>query len=157
MYGGAVFPTGLDLGVAFGARVGLVDLFGRAFHAGLELDWWTADRQDSRISVRDAIASLSLWRGVGGSGVLRPFFGLSGSLHSLDAAGDDRALLSPGELAEARGLDGYRLGAAGFAGLTVRLSATGAIWLILEYRYAAVSRVSHHQLRAGARLLGPER
>ncbi len=150
MYGGVVLASESEPGVAFGARVGLADVFHRALLAGVELDWWTVQREDTQLELRDIIVGIAVWRELA-TGALRPFLGLGAAVHSVHASGDGGAqFLQSREAAE---LDGYRVGASGFAGLSLRLSHTGAIWVFLEYRYSAVRRVSHQELRAGVRLL----
>ncbi|UCC83600.1 MAG: hypothetical protein JSW46_01320 [Gemmatimonadota bacterium] len=153
MVGGAVFPSQADPGVVFGARVGLFDLFARSVQAGLELEWWTAERPDVELEIRDIVFGLAFLRQLSSTGLLRPYFGLSAALHSVDASrlGGDRFL--EGESLAAQRISGNRAGAGAFVGLGLRLTGTGAIWLLVEYRYAAVSRVSHHEVRGGARLL----
>ncbi len=151
MCGGAVFPSQAEPGVAFGARVGLLDLVAGSLRAGLELDWWTAERQDVELEVSDIVAGIAIWKELG-TAVLRPYFGLGFALHSVDATLPGGDMPPDGEPPESDRISGYKGGASGFAGLTLRLSRTGAFWLILEYRYSAVSEVSHHEARAGARL-----
>jgi hypothetical protein len=154
MYGGAVLAAESEPGVACGARVGLADVFGRALLAGIELDWWTAEREDSQLELRDIVAGIALWRELAGRGALRPFLGLGAAVHSVHASGEDGAEFL--QSSETAALDGYRVGASGFAGLSFRLSQTGAIWIVVEYRYTAVRRVPFHELRAGVRLLPSE-
>ncbi len=153
MFGGAVFPTQADPGVVFGARVGLLDLFDRSVQAGLELEWWTAERPDVELEVRDIVFGLAILKQLSVAGLLRPYLGLSAALHSVDTSrlGGERFLED--EPLAAERISGYRAGAGACAGLGLRLTPTGAIWLLFEYRYAAVSQVSHHEVRAGARLL----
>ncbi len=153
MFGGAVFPSQADPGVVFGARVGLFDLFDRSVQAGLELEWWTAERPDVELEVRDIVFGLAFLKQLSRTGLLRPYLGVSAALHSVDTSrlGGDR-FLGDVPLAAER-ISGYRAGAGVFGGLGLRLTRTGAIWLLFEYRYAAVSRVSHHEVRGGARLL----
>lgn len=154
MHGGAVLASQSEPGVAFGARVGLADMFRRALLAGVELDWWTAQREDLQLELRDVVAGIAVWRELARRGALRPFLGLGAAVHSVHASGEDGAgILQSREAAE---LDGYRVGASGFAGLSFRLSRSGAIWVLLEYRYSAVRRVPHHELRGGVRLLPSE-
>ncbi|KPK83219.1 MAG: hypothetical protein AMS25_00310 [Gemmatimonas sp. SM23_52] len=151
MHGGAVLASESEPGVAFGARVGLADVFRRALLVGVELDWWTAQRDDMQLEVRDVVVGIAVWRELASRGALRPFLGLGAAVHSVHASGEDGSgFLQSREAAE---LDGYRLGASGFAGLSMSVSHTGAIWVLLEYCYAAVRRVPHHELRAGVRLL----
>jgi hypothetical protein len=154
MYGGPVWASQSELGVAFGGRLGFADLFNRALHMGVELDWWTAERAEADLEVRDALGGLAVWRDITSSAALRPFLGLAVALHSIDTSRTDGSGFEGGESLEARQLEGVRVGASGFAGLTLRLSRTGAIWLIVEYRYTIVSEISNQELRAGLRLLG---
>ncbi|MGD2216149.1 MAG: hypothetical protein PVJ64_05310 [Gemmatimonadales bacterium] len=153
MFGGAVFPSQTDPGVVFGARVGLFDLFGRSVQAGLELGWWTAERPDAQLEVRDIVFGLAFLKQLAPNRLLRPYLGLGVALHSVDTSrlGGDRFL--GGEPLVAERISGYRAAAGAFAGLGLRLTRTGAIWLLFEYRYTAVSQVAHHELRGGARLL----
>ncbi|UCC73491.1 MAG: hypothetical protein JSV86_02720 [Gemmatimonadota bacterium] len=131
----------------------LLDLFDRALQAGFELEWWTAERSDAELEVRDIVAGVAFLTELSRTGLLRPYLGFAAGLHSVDTSrvGGDRFL--EGESAEAERISGCRAGASGFAGLAVRLTGTGSIWLILEYRYTAVSELPHHELRGGARLL----
>ena len=74
------------------------------------------------------------------------------AVHAADVSRIDGSIgdpLSP----EAQELDGLRLGISGFGGLTLRLTHTGAIWSIVEYRYNAVPDIANHEIRAGLRLL----
>lgn len=153
MFGGAVFVSESERGVGFGARVGLFDFFNRSVQAGIELEWWTAERRDVELEVRDIVFGLAFLSELSRTGTLRPYLGLSAALHSVDTSrlGGER-FLGDEPLAAER-ISGYRAGLSGFTGLGLRLTRTGAIWLALEYRYAAVSQVSHHELRGGARLL----
>lgn len=151
MCGGVVLAAESEPGVAFGARVGLADILGRLLLVGIELDWWTAEREESELELRDIVAGVALWRELVNRGALRPFLGLGAAMHSVHASAEGESELLQGS--EAAELNGYRVGASGFAGLSVRLSHTGAIWMVLEYRYTTVRRVPHHELRAGARLL----
>lgn len=153
MFGGAVFPSKADPGVVFGGRVGLLDLLDRHVQAGLELEWWTAERPDLELEIRDIAFGLAFLKQLSRSGLLRPYLGLTVALHSFDTSqlGGDRFL--GGEPPAAQRISGYRAGAGAFAGLGLRLTRTGAIWLVVEYRYVAVSRVPHHEVRGGARLL----
>ncbi len=86
-----------------------------------------------------------------------PFLGVSTALHSVDVTGPGGGSVAPADSTLAASLDGYRFGVGGFAGLALRLTQTGAIWLVAEYRYTAVARVSHHEIRGGVRLAGSER
>jgi hypothetical protein len=152
MFGGGVFASQSDPGVVFGARVGLFDFFDRSVQAGLELEWWTAERPDVELEVRDIVFGFAFLKQLSRAGLLRPYLGLSAALHSVDTSrlGGDRFLEDEPPVAER--ISGYRAGAGAFAGLGFRLTRTGAIWLLFEYRYAAVSEVSHHEVRGGARL-----
>lgn len=152
MMGGATFPDESETGVAFGTRVSVVDLFAGALHVGGELDWWAADHRNSAFDVRNAVFGVGLWHEPLAGDLWRPFVGLGAGLHSVDVRRDAGVPSSPEESAEAARLDGVRPGAAIFGGLAARLTGTGAIWLVLEYRYAAVSRLSFHELRLGVRL-----
>jgi hypothetical protein len=152
MFGGAVFAPESDPGVGFGARVGLLDLVNRSLQVTLEFEWWTADRQDVELEVRDIVFGLAFLKKLSETAPLRPYFGLSAALHSIDTSrlGGDRFLED--EPPEAQRISGYRAGASGFAGIGLRLTHTGAIWLLVEYRYTTVSELPHHEVRAGARL-----
>ncbi len=154
MQGGAVVPRNSEPGVSFGARLGLADLFGRWLHAGPELGWWTAERTDADLEHRDLVAGLAVWKSLKLGRALRPYLGVSAALHSVDVTGPDGGDVALFDAALARSLDGHRFGVGGFAGLASRLTTTGAIWLLAEYRYTAVSRSSHHEIRAGLRLAG---
>lgn len=156
MQGGMVIPSESEPGVSFGARLGLADLFGRWLQVGPELGWWAAERSDADLEHRDIVAGLAFWRGLGSGGTVRPFLGVSGALHSVDVTGPNGGDIAPGDSALAASLDGYGFGVGGFAGLALRLTQTGAIWLVTEYRYTAVARVSHHEIRGGVRLAGPQ-
>lgn len=152
MFGGAVWPQDSEVGVNFGTRVDVAELFSGLAHAGLEIDWWTARRAGADIDVQDIIGGIAVWREFAPRSPVRLFLGLGGAIHSVNVTSLEGAPLDR-RLTEAARLDGYRLGASGFVGLTVRLTPTGAIWLVSEYRYTAVSKVQNHELRAGARLL----
>jgi hypothetical protein len=156
MYGGAVWAADSEPGVSFGARLGFADLLGRALHMGVELDWWTAERRDVDLEVRDVMGGLAFWTDVTRSAVLRPFLGVGVSLHSIDTSRKDGSRFEGGEPVEAAQLSGLNVGASGFGGVTFRLSGTGAIWLVVEYRYTVVSQLTNHELRAGLRLLGSQ-
>lgn len=157
MLGGATFPDESEVGVAFGARVSLVDLFAGAVHLGGELDWWAAARRAAAFDVRDASFGVGFWHEPLAGDLWRPFVGLGAGLHSIDVRRDADASSSPEESAEAARLDGVRGGAAIFGGLATRLTGTGAIWLVFEYRYAVVSRLAFHELRLGVRLTAGRR
>ncbi len=152
MYGGVVLAEGSEAGVAFGGRLGLFDLFGRRLRAGPELSWWTAPLRGEELEVRDVVGGLAAWRSWRRDRVLRPYLGLGAGLHSVDVTRPDGSRLRPGESPEAARLDGNRIGVSVFAGITVRLTATGAIHSIIEYRYSWISRIMHHEVRVGARL-----
>ncbi len=152
MYGGVVLAAESDPGVAFGGRAGFADLFNRSLHVGFELDWWTVERQDVELEVRDIVAGLALWKEISAGSVLTPFLGLSAGLHALDASRIGGGRFEDGESPEADRLSGYRMGGSGFGGLTFRMSRTGAIWAVVEYRYTIVSEISHHEIRLGVRL-----
>ena len=153
MYGGVVLAKDLNAGVAFGGRLGVFALFGQRLRSGLELDWWTAERSAGDLEVRDIVGGLAVWRPWRRDRVVRPYVGLSLALHSVDVSRPDGSRLRPGESPEADRIDGSKLGASGFAGATVQLTRTGAIHLLLEYRYTLVSNIPHHEVRGGARLL----
>lgn len=154
MQGGAVVPRHSEAGVSFGARLGLADLFGGWLHTGPELGWWTAERADADLERRDLVAGLAIWKSLRLGRVLRPYLGVSAALHSVDVTGPGGGNVALADAALARSLDGHRIGAGGFAGLALRLTTTGAIWLLADYRYTAVSRSSHQEIRAGIRLAG---
>ena len=156
MFGGAVWAAESDIGVSFGSRLGFADLLGQDLHLGFELDWWSAERTDSDLAVRDALGGLALWFDLARREVVRPFLGGGASLHWMDVSFSDGAQLPDGDLVEASGLEGVRLGASGFAGVAVRLSRTGAIWLVGEYRYTWISDVPFHEARLGFRLSGSD-
>ncbi len=150
--GGAVIPRRSEPGVSFGARLGLADLFGRWLHVGPELGWWTAERRDADLEHRDLVAGLAFWKRLGLGSAVRPYLGISTALHSVEVTGRGGGDVAPGDLARARSLDGNRFGVGGFAGLELRLSTTGAIWMVAEYRYTVVRHTSHHEIRGGVRL-----
>ena len=154
MQGGAVFPSSAEVGSGFGARLAVADLFGRRLRTGLRFDWWTADRRDSDIEVRDIIVGLSFWRSLGSPATLaRPYLGVGTAVHSVDASLSGGRPF-PGEPPpEAARIEGVRIGASAFAGLSVRLTDTGAIRMLAEYRFTTLSQLSHHEARIGARLL----
>ncbi len=156
MYGGPVLPSHSEPGVAFGARLGFADLFDRALHFGVEMSSWTAEREGSELEVRDFVTGLAFWHEMGSGGRVRPFLGLGTALHVLDVSGSGGGDVPEEAASRARELDGYRPGVSGFSGFTLRLTRTGAIWLIGEYRFSVIADVPYHDLRAGARLLGPE-
>ena len=152
MFGGAVFVADSEPGVGFGGRVGLFEFFDRTVQAGVELEWWTAERSDLGIEVRDIIFGLAFLTELSRTGPLRPYLGLSAAFHSVDTSRLGGGRFVEGEPPAAARISGFRPGLTGFAGLALRLTRTGAIWLVVEYRYAAVSQVSHHSVRGGARL-----
>lgn len=156
MYGGAVFPSKSEVGVAFGARVGLAKLFGGAVAAGIELDWWAAERRARNLEVRDIVVGIALWRDLDLGERVHPFLGAGTAVHSVDASRSDGTRFLEGESLVADRLNGYRVGASAFTGFNIKLTRTGNIWFVSEYRYTTVRRVSHHEVRAGARLrFGP--
>ncbi len=158
MYGGAVLPVDSKVGVAFGGRLGFADMFGGLLRLGLELGWWTAQQQEVAIDVNDIAGGLAIWMPLVSEGALRPYIGLGGGFHSVDASPASFAVEIPPLLAlQLSRLDGVRFGGQAYAGLVLRLSGTGAIWGLLEYRYTAVSRIHNHQFLAGIRLSGSER
>jgi len=154
MQGSAVFAANSEVGAGFGARLAVAELFGHRLRAGLRFDWWTADRSDSEIELRDVIVGLSFWKSLGSAAtIVRPYLGLATAVHSLDASLMGGAPF-PGERPlEADRLEGVRVGASAFTGLSLRLTRTGAIRALAEYRFTALSRPSHHEVRIGARLL----
>jgi opacity protein-like surface antigen len=154
MFGGAVWPDESEVGVAFGGRLGFADLFGRTLHMGFELDWWSADRKSSDLAVRDAMGGLAFWVDVVRRGGVRPYLGAGVSLHSIDVSRFDDSGSQGGQLLGAERLDGVRFGASGLLGVALRLTATGAIWLLAEYRYTAISEIPYHEARLGFRLFG---
>jgi hypothetical protein len=153
MLGGAAWVSDADLGVAFGARFGFADIFGRAARLGLEMDWWSAGHVVPAFEMRDIMGGISVWRELGRGG-LRPYIGGGAGIHSISTSPTDSigGTLPP----QALRLQGTRVGASIFAGITARLSSTGAIWLLLEYRYTAVTDVPFHELRGGLRLAGAD-
>jgi len=154
MYGGPAWPADSEVGVAFGGRLGFADLFGRTVQMGLQLDWWAAGREFGDLEVRDAVGGLDFWADLAHPRTVRPYLGLGAALHSIDTSRKDGSPIEDGESLEAARLDGLKVGASGYAGLTLRLTGTGAIWLVAEYRYNIVSDISYQQLRAGLRLAG---
>ena len=153
MLGGVVSVSDTGDGVAFGARFGFADFFGSA-KIGIEADWWTAEHQDPAYEVRDIMGGLAVWEDFG-SAAIRPYLGAGAGIHSIDTSPIDSI---GGQLPiQALRLQGVRVGASGFAGFALRLSSTGAIWMVLEYRYTAISQVPYHELRAGLRLAGSSR
>lgn len=154
MQGGAVLASDFDTGVTFGTRLAVFELFGRQARAGLDFTWWTADRDGQDIEVRDVAIGLSIWRSARSpASLLRPYVGATGAVHSLNTSRDGGAPFFGERPAAARRLEGLRVGASLFAGVSLRLTATGAIRLLMEYRFTILSRPTHHELRAGARLL----
>jgi hypothetical protein len=151
MLGGAAVVSEADVGVAFGTRFGFADFMGGAARLGLEMDWWTAQYDSPAFEMRDIMGGLAIWREFTRGG-LRPYLGGGVSIHWIGTSPVDGVdgVLPP----EARALQGTRLGASGFAGFALRLSQTGAIWLLIEYRYTAISDVPFQELRAGLRLAG---
>ncbi len=154
MYGGAAWPADSETGVAFGGRLSLADLFDRFAVMGLALDWWAAGREIGDLEVRDAVGGFDFWVDLTRWSALRPYVGVGAALHSIDTSRRDGSRLPDGESPEAERLDGLRFGGSGYAGLTLRITHTGAIWVIAEYRYNLVSNVSYQELRAGLRLAG---
>jgi opacity protein-like surface antigen len=152
MFGGAVAPSGFNAGVAFGARLGFGELLHRAVRFGVEVDWWTARHETPPYELRDILGGIAVWKEFGSTGVVHPYLGAGAAMHSIDTSPVDSTTgsLPP----EARRLDGARIGASVFAGVGLRMSWTGTMWLLLEYRYTAISDVPYHELRAGLRLSG---
>lgn len=156
MMGGTVFPgAGNDVGVAFGGRFGFADVFGGFAQFGVEADWWSATHDDPAYELRDIIGGVALWKDLLGSGPLVPYVGLSGAVHSLDTSPVGQ--LTDPLPTEARQIAGSRLGASAFAGVSLALSRTGAMWLVVEYRYTRISDVPHQEVRAGFRLAARRR
>ncbi|MGD8866758.1 MAG: hypothetical protein PVI01_03995 [Gemmatimonadales bacterium] len=153
MFGGAAWAAESDMGVAFGSRLGFADLIGRRLRLGFELDWWSAEHRAPDLAVRDAMGGLALWIDVGRGHALRPFLGGGASLHWIDVSLEGTAFPDEESLA-AEELEGVRLGASGFAGAALRLSRTGAIWLVVEYRYTSITDLPYHEARLGFRLGG---
>jgi hypothetical protein len=154
MYGGAAWPAGSETGVAFGGRLSFADLFDRFAVMGLSLDWWAAGREIGDLETRDIAGGLDFWLDLLQSRTFRPYVGIGGALHSFDTSRKDGSRFPNGGSPEAEQLDGLKFGGSGFAGLTLRLTRTGAIWVIAEYRYNLVSNLSYHEVRAGLRLAG---
>ena len=154
MYGGAAWPADSETGVAFGGRLGFADLFDHFAVMGLSLDWWAAGREIGDLEVRDIAGGLDFWLDLMHSRTLRPYVGIGAALHSIDTSRKDGSRFPDGGSPEAERLDGLKFGGSGYAGLTLRLTRTGAIWVIAEYRYNLVSNVSYQELRAGLRLAG---
>lgn len=158
MYGGPVAAVSSELGVVFGTRLGFVTIGSESVRLGASLGWWTARRRRSRLDVRDVVLGLEGWRQLSPAGWLRSYFGIGADLHAVDSTLGESVPSGGGSLQDLAGsdaaasLDGYRLGGSGFAGAAARLSEAGAIWLIVEYRYSAASRISNQQVRAGVRL-----
>lgn len=150
MLGGSVWPNDADIGVAFGTRLGIADLFDAAVQLGLEMDWWTAALKGVDLDLRDIMGGIAVWHEFGARSWIRPYLGLGFALHVFDTSSRIEPV-GPALVVSDR-MDGYRGGASGFGGLAARLSRTGAIWLVAEYRYTAVSGVSYQELRAGFRL-----
>lgn len=152
--GGALFAADSEVGVSFGTRLAAAELFGRTLRAGVHFDWWTADRRRSEIEVRDVTIGLSFWKTIGrATASVRPYLGAGTAVHSVDTSlADGRPF--PGETPpQAARLEGVRIGASAFGGFSFRLTRTGAIRLLLEYRFTALARASHHEARLGTRLL----
>lgn len=154
MLGGAAVISEADVGVAFGTRFGFADLMGGTAQLGLEMDWWTARYDVPAFEMRDIMGGLAIWRELT-SGGLRPYLGGGLAIHWVGTSPVDGigGALPP----EARALQGTRFGASVFGGFAARLTHTGAIWLLLEYRYTAISDVPFQELRAGLRLAGTSR
>ena len=153
MFGGAAWVADSDVGVSFGGRLGFADLVDRALRLGFELDWWSAGRRSTDATARDALGGLALWFEPTRGHALRPFFGGGVSLHWIDVTPGD-AILPPGGGTDTEELEGARLGVSAFGGAALRLSRTGTIWLITEYRYTSITDVPYHEARLGFRLSG---
>ena len=152
--GGSLLADGSETGVTFGARVAAAELFGAWVRTGVEFAWWTAERRHADIDVRDVVIGLSFWKTLGGpTSLARPYVGIIAGVHSFTTSRSDGSPFVGPLPHEARRLEGIRLGAGGFAGVSLRLTRTGVIRLLTEYRFTAVSRIPHHEVRAGARLL----
>jgi opacity protein-like surface antigen len=154
MYGGAAWPTDSETGVAFGGRLSFADLFDRFAAMGFSLDWWAAGRAIGDLEVRDISGGFDFWLDVLESRTLKPYLGVGVALHSFDTSRKDGSPIPDGQSPEAEMLDGVKFGGSGYAGLTLRITQTGAIWVIAEYRYNLVSNLSYHELRVGLRLTG---
>lgn len=154
MAGGAAWVADSDVGVAFGGRLGFADLLGRKLRLGFELDWWSAGREELDAAVRDALGGLALWFEIGRGRVLRPFLGGAVSMHWIDVSFDGGAGFPSGGTLVAEELEGLRLGGSGFVGAALRLSQTGTIWLVAEYRYTSITDLPYHEARLGFRLSG---
>lgn len=154
MFGGAAWAAESDMGVAFGGRLGFADLVGRSLRLGFEVDWWSAEHRAPNLAVRDAMGGLALWIDIGRGHTLRPFLGGGASLHWIDASLEGGTGFPGDESLTAGELEGVRLGASGFAGAALRLSRTGAIWLVAEYRYTSITDLPYHEARLGFRLAG---
>ncbi|NIR45139.1 MAG: hypothetical protein GWN99_12200 [Gemmatimonadetes bacterium] len=153
MLGGAVVPgAGTDVGVTFGARFGFGDLFGGFARLGVEVDWWTARHDDPAYEIRNILGGIAIWKEIVGSGPVVPYLGMGGAIHSLDTAPVGR--LTDPLPAEARRIAGARLGGSGFGGVAFALSRTRAMWILLEYRYTAVTDIPFQEIRLGFRLAG---
>ncbi|NIR38834.1 MAG: hypothetical protein GWO22_23575 [Actinobacteria bacterium] len=152
MYGGAVVPEASKVGVAFGARVAFARIIRPDLHLGMAVDWWTAERDARALDVRDIVSGLDLWKDFRLTDLLRPFVGVAVGLHSVDASREE---VGDGQDPRSEAISGFRVGAGGFAGTALRATSTGAIWLVLEYRYSLASRVSNHEIRGGLRILAP--
>ena len=153
MYGGIVLTPNTEVGFAFGTRIGLLELGGTRLRAGAIIDWWTAENTELDVEVRDIVSGIDLWKDFGTSGWFRPYLGIGFGIHSVDvspASGQDSLQPVPAEAAQ---LEGFRPGASAFGGATFRLSTTGAIWAIAEYRYNLVRDISNQEIRVGLRLL----
>jgi opacity protein-like surface antigen len=121
---------------------------------GLALDWWAAGREIGDLEVRDAVGGLDFWLDLTNSKTFSPYIGVGAALHSINTSRKDGSQIPDGESPEAERLDGLKFGGSGYAGLTLRITRTGAIWVIAEYRYSLVSNASYQELRAGLRLAG---
>lgn len=152
MYGGLVLPADTDVGFAFGTRIGLLDFLDRDLRAGLVIDWWAADHTGLGVEVRDIVSGVDFWKDFRGTSWLRPFAGVGTAVHAVDVSRIENRVGGPLS-SGARELDGIRLGISAFGGVTVRLTHTGTIWSIVEYRYNAVPDIANHEIRAGLRLL----
>ena len=119
MYGSVVLPDNSDAGVAFGTRVNLAELFAGSLAMGLEIDWWTAGRSGVNLDVRNIIGGFSIWRELVAGQLVRPYLGLGAAVNSVDAVRADSPLLTSAEVCAFESVNGYKLGASGFAGRTL--------------------------------------
>lgn len=155
VYAGPVFPEAAMPGASFGGVVWLGTAFHPSIPWGLGLRFASADRADARLSVRDVTISLDLAVPLLKSGWVRPYVGITGSLDNVSATPEDEA--SEIDRFRAEGIDGYKLGAGGFAGFGFPITGTGAVGFLVEYRFVVVPKVTYQEVRAGIRLSTGER